>query len=477
VSDVALRRHITRQVERRIWVVLTLYAVVVVAAFAAVSELALRRTLNESADVIESLLTLYADPEGEPTTVAPAMLADQLVGMNQRFLITRAVATGPGDRALYYLSPNMPAQEIRPSPGATPGEVREQLARVITDRGRWQFRILHRRSGDFDIFVAGSRNAAALALAGLAGVALLLLPAAALAARRTTTGAVEDALKPLFRVVQDTKAIDPSDLTRRVQAETGVAEMSEMAREINQLIDRVEQSYQALEEFTADASHELRTPLTHLRAQAHYALSEDRSREEMAEALRAISNEVDQTTNMIKDLLLIARGENQQLTLTREPFELRDVVHDVEEVAEAMVTGRAVTVRVGESGAVRALGDRDRTRQVLLNVLSNAVRYTDEGTIDFTFHHENGLVGVAVADTGCGIAPDHLERIFDRFFRAERSRSRQHGGAGLGLTIARLLTELQGGRIAVTSTLGHGSTFTVWLPAAGGEADPTHAKG
>ncbi len=465
MKEVGLRRHISRQVERRLWLVLTAYALVVVTAFAAVSELALDRSLKESTDVIESLLTLYADPEGEPTTVAPTMLADQLVGMNERFLITRAVATGGEERTLYYLSPTMPAKEILPPPGATAEQVREQLAGVITERGRWRYRILHRRTGDFDIYVAGSRSPAALATGGLAAVALMLLPAAALAARRTTDGAVTDALSPLVRVMVETKEIAAPHLTQRIEDKTGVAEVSEIAREINRLVDRVERSYRALDEFTADASHELRTPLTHLRAQAHWALTEGRRPEEQREALQAIGDEVDQTIKMIEDLLLIARGENRQLLLQRKPFALGEVVREVEEVAEAMLAGREVTVSVPEADGLSALGDRDRTRQVLLNLLSNAVRYTEAGSIALSFCRENGMVGVTVADTGCGIAPDQIDRIFDRFYRAERSRSRLHGGAGLGLTIARLLTDLQGGRITVASEVGRGSAFTVWLPA------------
>jgi len=466
MSERSLGHRITRNVERRLWVVLALYAVVVVAAFAVLSEVALRRSLSQSADVIESLLTLYADPEGEPTTVAPAMLADQLVGMSQRFLITRSVPSARGGSSLYYLSPNMPAKQILPPPGATPEEVRAQLARVITDRSRWRFHVLHRRSGDFDIFVAGSRNTAALATVGVAAVALLLLPVAAFAARRTTGSAVTEALRPLVRVVEETERIGPTDLTRRVHAETGVAEVSAIAQEINQLIDRVERSYRALEEFTADASHELRTPLTHLRAQAHWALADGRGLDDAQEALRAISSEIDQTTNMIEDLLLIARGQNQQLVLQHETFELGEIVRDAEEVARAMLADRDIEVRVTDRDAVRAVGDRDRARQVLLNIVSNAVRYTDTGTIELALCRENGMVGVSVTDTGCGIAEEHLGRIFDRFFRAERSRSRLHGGTGLGLTIAQLLAELQGGYIAVQSSLGKGSTFTFWLPAA-----------
>src|SRR5207245_409888 len=114
-----------------------------------------------------------------------------------------------------------------------------------------------------------------------------------------------------------------------------------------------------------------------------------------------------------------------------------------------------------------ALGDADRTRHILLNLASNAVRYTPHGSITFALETNGKMVGASVRDTGPGIAAEHVERIFDRFFRVDQSRSRDLGGTGLGLAIARLLAELQGGHITVDSSPGVGSTFTVWLPAAG----------
>jgi len=139
----------------------------------------------------------------------------------------------------------------------------------------------------------------------------------------------------------------------------------------------------------------------------------------------------------------------------------------VREITEAMALGRDLAVSTAPSPSRWALGDADRTRHILLNLASNAVRYTSPpGSITFALESNGTMVGVSVRDTGQGIPPEHLERIFDRFFRVDQSRSRDLGGSGLGLAIARLLAELQGGQITVESTLGAGSTFTMWLPAA-----------
>ncbi len=265
----------------------------------------------------------------------------------------------------------------------------------------------------------------------------------------------------------ETRALGPAELGKRIGSPTGQAEVTELADSLNRMLERVDRAHRALEAFTADASHELRTPLTHLRAQVQWASAEGRAETEVHEALVAMERELDRTTKMVDELLLIARGENQQLALARAPFDLTAVVDEVREITEAMALGRGIEVSVTPAEPVWALGDADRTRHILLNLASNAVRYTSAGGVTFALQMNGATVGVSVRDTGPGIAREHLARIFDRFFRIDQSRSRALGGTGLGLAIARLLAQLQGGEIAVESAPGEGSTFTLWLPRAG----------
>jgi signal transduction histidine kinase len=216
------------------------------------------------------------------------MLADQLVGMGARFVITRTAPAAEGGPSVYFLSPTMPAQRITTlAANAAPDEVRAEIVRTVARRGRWRYRIMHRRAGEFDVFVAGSRQPHLFALAGVAAAVLILLPAAAVTARRASRVAVESALAPVERVRAETQVIGPGDLSRRVSEPTGVHEITQIAQAINRLIARVETAHRALEAFTADASHELRTPLTYLRAQAQWALDERRTPEEAREALAA----------------------------------------------------------------------------------------------------------------------------------------------------------------------------------------------
>lgn len=462
-----LSQVLTRRFSRLAWTALAGYAIVVIVLFAAAAEMALRRSLEHSADVIQSLLGAYRDSTSAPGGVMPSALADQLVAMGGQVVITRTTTNAGGMPQVYYLSPGMPARRLEGLPESTPAQARAALVAAITQRARWRYRVLHRAMGEFDIYVVASRESYLVPLGVLIGVAALLLPLAAVASARGARQAVNAALQPLERVTGETRAIGPSALGTRLTSPTGQAEVTALAESINRMLERVDRAHRALQSFTADASHELRTPLTHLRAQVQWASQEGRSETETREALGAIERELDRTTKLVEELLLIARGENRQLALAHAPFDISAVVDEVREITEAMALAKNLKVRSEPSLGVAAIGDADRTRHILLNLASNAVRYTPDGSVTFAIVRNGTEVGVSVRDTGPGIAPEHGDRIFDRFYRIDQSRSRELGGTGLGLAIARLLAELQGGRIELESTPGHGSAFTLWLPAAG----------
>ncbi len=469
MSERRLSQVLTRRFSRLAWTALAAYTLVVVLLFAAASEMALRGSLERSADVIQSVLGAYRDSATEPGGVMPSALAEKLVGMGGQVVITRTRTDAGGMPQIYYLSPDMPARRLEGLPDTSPEEARAALVAAITERTRWRYRVLHRALGEFDLYVVASRESYLVPLGVLVVAALLLLPLAALASARGARQAVNEALQPLGLVTSETRAIGPSELGSRLTSPTGQAEVTELAESINRMLERVDRAHRALQSFTADASHELRTPLTHLRAQVQWASAEGRTEAEIREALGAMERELDRTTKLVEELLLIARGENRQLVLAHAPFDLTAVVDEVREITEAMAMEKKLDVRVEPvSAGVKAIGDADRTRHVLLNLASNAVRYTAAGSITFTIAGNGTEVGVSVRDTGPGIAAEHLERIFDRFFRIDQSRSRELGGTGLGLAIARLLAELQGGRIEVDSIPGRGSAFTLWLPAAEG---------
>ena len=478
VREASLSATLVRRFGRLTWTTLTAYAALVVVTFALFSEVLITRSLGRVADGIQALLGMYADPGGARTTVAPDMLASQLVGVGARFVITRTKPGQDGMPVVYFLSPNTPARRIEGAAGAsTPADVQAAIMSALDDQG-WRYRVLHRSAGEFDLFVAEDRLPNVLAVIALSLAALLLLPAAAVMSRRATRHAVARAIEPLEAVRKETLGIGPDDLSRRIRAQTGIAEVTDIAETINRLIERVQRTQNALAAFTADASHELRTPLTHVRAQVQWALDDRRSGAEVRDALAAVGAEVEWTVRMIDDLLLLARGENRELAVARRPFGLAAIIDDVAEITQLMAPDRPLTVRHLPAADGDALGDAGYTRQILLNLASNAVRHAGAGEVSFGIVRNGARIGVTVRDSGDGIAPEHLPRLFERFYRVEPSRSREHGGAGLGLAIAQMLAELQSGEITVQSKPGHGSAFTLWLVAAiagtpaGGDREP-----
>jgi signal transduction histidine kinase len=469
MNEPRLEKELTSRFSRIVWMSLTGFVLLVLMVFAVVGELAVRSSADNTADVIESLLGLYADPEGTPTGVAPEMLADQLLEMGTPFAITRTAQLGDSDVMVYYLSPGMPAKPLEGLSGASaPGEARRMILMAFAERGRWRYRIQHRpvlsEMGDFDIYVVASRANLLFAMGGLLVAGLGLLPVAGIVTRRSAQHAIRRTLGPLDRVSRETLTIHPDQLSNRVTTPTGQEEITRLAESINGMLDRVEAAQRALKAFTADASHELRTPLTHIKAQAQWCLSETRSHDDVVEAFEAIETEVARTTRMVDDLLLIARGENNQLELDRRPCDLRDLVVEAQEVGTAMASGRDLQIRLAADTQTVALCDVDRTRQIVLNLVANAVKYTPAGSVTLSTVEAGDEVGIRVTDTGLGMDEPSLPKIFDRFYRVDSSRSRALGGAGLGLTIARVLAEVQGGRIDVESRPGEGSVFTLWLP-------------
>jgi len=186
--------------------------------------------------------------------------------------------------------------------------------------------------------------------------AALLLPLAAFTAARGARQAVGDALQPLERVTGETRAIGPSELGTRLTSPTGQAEVTALAESINRMLERVDRAHRALQSFTADASHELRTPLTLLRAQVQWASQEGRSDAETRDALADMERELDRTTKLVEELLLIARGENRQLALAHAPFDLAAVVEEVREITEAMATDKSLVVHAEPSARIDVVG-------------------------------------------------------------------------------------------------------------------------
>jgi signal transduction histidine kinase len=234
------------------------------------------------------------------------------------------------------------------------------------------------------------------------------------------------------------------------------------------MISRLETSFGALRRFTADASHELKTPLTVLRADVERAMHPGARGTEAMQALEEALQETTRMSDLVDSLLTLARADEGRFDIHREPVQLGPLVRDVYETAMILgeECGLSVSMSVLEEGVVD--GDARRLRQLFLNLITNAIKYTPTGgRVELSLSQRVGdEIAFTVRDTGIGMSAADLSHVFERFWRADRARSRtsERGGFGLGLAISQWIAQAHGGRIAVQSRLGRGSVFTVTLP-------------
>lgn len=273
------------------------------------------------------------------------------------------------------------------------------------------------------------------------------------------------AMRPVDRMTQAARAIGRStDLSRRLPEPEQRDELGRLAATFNEMLSRLDQAFVTQQRFLADASHELRTPLAAIRTNISTLLRGASSEPGVqAEILQATVRETDRMGRLVADLLVLARADAGQ-PLGRRRLELDRLLLEVYQQAKALACG--VRLVLDDLEQVEVDGDPDRLKQLLLNLMDNAVRYTPAGgTVCLGLVQRNGWAVITVRDTGVGIAAEHVPRIFDRFYRVEQPQLRGASGTGLGLAICRWIAEVHGGRIVVTSQLAMGSTFTVYIPA------------
>jgi signal transduction histidine kinase len=302
---------------------------------------------------------------------------------------------------------------------------------------------------------------------------LLVLPIVVLVAigtagvfNRMSLAPMDERIKDLINNVEAIS--DGRSLHKRVAFDAEVGEQLERLTEtLNAMIGRLEASFAGLRRFTADASHELKTPLTVLRADVERAMSSGTSHAEQLVALEEALAETARMADLVDSLLTLARADEGRFDLVREPVDLEAVTRDVMETAVLLGEATRIDVKMNPPAHVTVPGDRARIRQMFLNLVTNAIKYTPPGgSVELSLAVEDGFAKFGVRDTGIGIAAADLPHVFERFWRADRARSRvgERGGFGLGLAISHYIAHAHGGSLTVRSRLGRGSTFTVSLP-------------
>jgi two-component system OmpR family sensor kinase len=271
-------------------------------------------------------------------------------------------------------------------------------------------------------------------------------------------------LEPVDRITLTAQKITRArDLGRRIDVPNTNDEVGRLALTFNEMLARIEELFRGQQRFVADVSHELRSPLTAVRGNLDLlkrGAVEDPA--ERAQVIEAMDIETARMSRLVSDLLLLAR-QDAGVPIARHPVELDTLLLEV--YRQAQVIARGIKVTLGAEDQAIIIGDRDRLKQVLLNLVDNAIKYTPQGgEVTLGLTKDSTWVKIAVQDTGIGIAPDHIPNLFDRFYRVDKARSRDAGGSGLGLAIAKSVVEAHNGKITVESEVGKGSTFTVWLP-------------
>jgi heavy metal sensor kinase len=274
------------------------------------------------------------------------------------------------------------------------------------------------------------------------------------------------ALAPIDRITRTARRISAEGLSTRLNLPVTDDEVGRLAETFDAMLARLDESFRRERQFTADASHELRTPLTAIQAILGLMREKRRTPEEYEQALADLSEEADRLRTLAENLLRLARGGTRSHA-AYEIIDLSTLLRDVSDSLRPLTESKALTLACDVPDGLILMGDSDELIRLFVNLLDNAVKYTERGGITVSGgRNKDNSVSIAIADTGIGISAEHLPRIFDRFYRVDQSRTIR--GAGLGLAIALEIARAHGGTIEVSSVVGKGTRVTVFLPQNSG---------
>jgi heavy metal sensor kinase len=345
---------------------------------------------------------------------------------------------------------------------------------VTVAYGEDDFRVLQKQTPKYRINLAVSLRPLYDIQWQLARTFLWLVPLAMAVAVGGGWLLAKYSMRAVTRVIQAARQITATNLSQRLPRLGGARdEIGALVETVNDLIARIEQGVSRVEQFSQNVAHELRTPLTILRGEMELALSGNAGAPELRRVIASAMEEISRAAKIVESLLFLAHVDSGKMEVKKEGVALdllaAEVFEDAQALAEGRLpSGRSLHLTLNAPEQVVVAGDASRLRRLLLNLVENAIKYTPEGKVEIAVRRsESRRVGIiTVSDTGIGIAPEHLEHIFERFYRIDPDRSRETGGSGLGLSICAAIAHAHGGDIRVESTVGKGSTFEVKLPLA-----------
>ena len=276
------------------------------------------------------------------------------------------------------------------------------------------------------------------------------------------------ALKPISRIIDTAREIGQGqELSKRIPVLKIKDELGQLALTFNEMMNRLENSFAQMRQFSSDASHELRTPLTVLKGQNELILSKQRKPEEYQEVISSNLEEINYMSKVLEDLFVLSKSDENQVNLDYKPVDLRALVEEVFKHAEILAEEKNIKIIIAFLEPIEIKGDEVRLRQMVWNVLQNGIKYTQQGgELKISLQNEGDFALLTIQDTGIGIPEEDLPLIFNRFYRVDKARTRDEGGSGLGLSICRQIAEAHKGKIEVESKLGVGTRFKIRLPSS-----------
>jgi two-component system, OmpR family, sensor kinase len=441
--------------------------------------------LSELADAF--LTTVDAELESD-TSVPGLMQAAQEAIAEHRFRDDAFVVLDPEGK-IVITSEDLPgdagARREFPREVFT-SESFQKLARLTGQRPRTFGNVAGRRGGYRGVvrsFAVGSREFMLVVLQSLrrqqealqeiVRTFAVVIPFAVVLATAGGYFLAKKSLAPVVAMSAQAGKISASNLHDRLKIRNETDELGHLAKSFNELLDRLDASFEQQHRFMADASHELRTPVAILRGEAEVSLSQEaRSPEDYRESLAIVRAEAGRLSQIVEDLFTLARADAGQHPLVKREFYLDELVAEAVHSARALALEKEIALLCETSLECLLLGDEGLLRRMVMNLISNAIKYTPrKGTVSVTCRAAGNRYELMISDSGPGIPAELQARIFDRFFRADTARSREdgdQGGAGLGLSIARWIAEVHGGSLELTSSGAKGSVFTAFLPISSG---------
>jgi heavy metal sensor kinase len=346
------------------------------------------------------------------------------------------------------------------------GEVPLNMTKMITvQAGSQELRVAATTTETLNIYAAYPLGELTGVLDNLFSIFLILIPIALTVSIGGGLFLAYTSLRPVDLVTRIAQRITVEHLDQQIPSRQVDDELGRLISTFNSMIMRLRSSFDQIKQFTMDASHELRTPLTIMRGEAEIALRSQKEPEEYRRVLASSLEENFRLATIIDNLSTLSKADLGKHDVLFEEVNVRQMIEELCEDCKIIAEKKQIEVELEKQDNAMIMGDGIRLRQLFLKLIENAVKFTPEkGRVALAVEREDGVVKVMVADTGIGIPKEEQEKIFDRFYRVDKARSRALGGSGLGLSIAKWIVEIHHGRIEVESEVNRGTKFTVVLP-------------